>query len=222
MQLKELDSDHLTTEGNGKPVETSVEAPVVSIVVACRNERNSIREFLESVMKQDMAGMPWEILIADGMSDDGTAEILSSLSRENQHIRTLNNPGRIVSTGLNHAIRAARGQIIIRMDAHTYYAPDYARRCVEVLQQTGTDNVGGPARTQPRGTMGRAIAAAYHSRFSTGGAHFHDDSYEGYVDTVPYGCWRKETLERLGYFDERLVRNLQFGGGDAQDLRRSG
>jgi hypothetical protein len=77
---------------------------------------------------------------------------------------------------------------------------------VAELERTGADNVGGPARTRTQGTRARAFAAAYHSRFSTG-ARFHDERYEGWVDTVPYGCWRKETLERLGLFDETLVRN---------------
>ena len=72
---------------------------------------------------------------------------------------------------------------------------------------TGAGNVGGPARTKARGTVHRAIAAAYHSRFSTGGAKFHDENYEGWVDTVPYGCWKKETLDRIGRFDETLIRN---------------
>jgi cellulose synthase/poly-beta-1,6-N-acetylglucosamine synthase-like glycosyltransferase len=108
---------------------------------------------------------------------------------------------------LNAAIRAARGDIIIRMDAHTEYAPDYIRRCVETLRRTGADNVGGPARTKVETLLERAVAAAYHSSFSVGGARFHDIGYEGWVDTVTYGCWRRETFERFGYFDEELVRN---------------
>jgi hypothetical protein len=92
------------------------------------------------------------------------------------------------------------------MDAHTSYAPDYCRQCLAELERTGADNVGGPARTHAKGTRARAFAAAYHSPFSTG-ARFHDENYEGWIDTVPYGCWRKETLERLGLFDESLVRN---------------
>jgi hypothetical protein len=78
---------------------------------------------------------------------------------------------------------------------------------VETLEKTGASNVGGPARTKAKGVRAQAIQAAYHSRFSSGGARFHDDKFNGYVDTVPYGCWRKETLERLGLFDEQLVRN---------------
>jgi hypothetical protein len=93
------------------------------------------------------------------------------------------------------------------MDFHTEYAPDYVVRCVQALQRTGAQNAGGPARTRAEGPLAAAIAAAYHSPFACGGARFHDVSYEGWVDTVTYGCWEKSYLERLGLFDESLVRN---------------
>jgi succinoglycan biosynthesis protein ExoA len=183
------------------------EAPALSIIMACRNEKAHIRDFLESLLAQDLSGMAWEAVIADGMSDDGTREILDEYCHDHPQLHLVENHGRIVSTGLNRAILTARGNIILRMDAHTQYARDYCRRCVETLDRTGADNVGGPARTSVRGTRARAIAAAYHSRFSTGGGKFHDENYEGWVDTVPYGCWRRTTLEQIGFFDENLVRN---------------
>jgi glycosyltransferase involved in cell wall biosynthesis len=186
---------------------TSGESVQVSIVVPCRNEITAIQATLDSVLAQDMAGMNWEAIVADGLSDDGTRDVLEAYCKLHPELRVISNPGRIVSTGLNAAIRAARGAIIIRMDVHTTYSPTYCRRCVETLERTGADNVGGPARTQGRELCGRAVAAAFHSRFSTGGARFHDPDYEGWVDTVPFGCWRKKTLEKLGLFDETLVRN---------------
>jgi succinoglycan biosynthesis protein ExoA len=179
----------------------------VSLIVACRNESKHVRSFLDSVLAQDLEGFDWQIIIADGMSDDGTREILQKCSEQNSRVVTVDNPKKIVSTGLNAAIHAASGEIILRMDAHTEYAPNYVKKCIEALRTTGADNVGGPARTKADGLWARAIQAAYHSRFSTGGASFHDDGYSGYVDTVTYGCWRKATLVKLGLFDERLVRN---------------
>jgi glycosyltransferase involved in cell wall biosynthesis len=185
---------------------TAADTVQLTIIVACRNEKEHVRQFMDSLLAQDLSGITWEALIADGMSGDGTREILREYGVHHPQVRTIDNPRRVVSPGLNAAIRAARGAIVIRMDAHTSYAPDYCRRCVAELERTGADNVGGPARTRTQGTRARAFAAAYHSRFSTG-ARFHDERYEGWVDTVPYGCWRKETLERLGLFDETLVRN---------------
>jgi succinoglycan biosynthesis protein ExoA len=179
----------------------------ISIVVACRNERKYISAFTESLLAQDLSGFDWELIIADGNSDDGTREFLFEFARAHPRITIIENSFRIVATGLNAAIRAANGEIILRMDTHSEYAPDYVRKCVEALENGDACNVGGPARTRAEGSRPCAIQAAYHSRFSSGGARFHDENYTGYVDTVPYGCWRKETLMRIGLFDEQLVRN---------------
>jgi len=181
---------------------------IVSLVMACRNEARYIRTALQSVLAQEPPdGTRVEVVVADGMSDDGSRAILDELAAADDRVRVIDNPGKIVSTGLNSAIAASRGEIVLRMDAHTEYASDYVRACVLALEQSGAQNVGGPARTKANGWMARAIAAAYHSHFACGGARFHDDAYEGYVDTVPYGCWRRTTLDRLGPFDESLVRN---------------
>jgi glycosyltransferase involved in cell wall biosynthesis len=179
----------------------------ISIIAACRNETRHIRPFLDSILAQDFQNLTWEAIIADGTSTDGTQAIVAEYSERQPNIRLQANPGRIVSTGLNAAIRASRGRLILRMDAHTRYAPDYCVRCVAASTATNAGNVGGPARTSATGVKGSAIAAAYHSRFSTGGARFHDPSFQGWVDTVPYGCWRRETFDEIGMFDEELVRN---------------
>lgn len=181
--------------------------PLVSIVLPCRNEQGYIQDCLQSILRQELPPGGLEILVADGMSTDGTRECLQQLAAEHPQIRVLDNPGRIVSTGLNAAIRAARGEVIVRMDAHTTYAPDYVQRCLAVMRETGADNVGGPAQTTAQTFMERAIRAVFHSAFAVGGARSHQGSYKGYVDTVTYGCWRKELFERIGYFDEEMVRN---------------
>lgn len=175
--------------------------------MACRNEERHIRAILDSLAAQDTAGLDCEFLIADGMSTDGTRRAIEEYAAGHPQIRVLDNPGRIVSTGLNAAIRESRGDIIIRMDAHTEYAPDYVRTCVQVLESTGADNVGGPARTKAEGLVQQAVATAYHSPFSCGGARFHDTDFEGPVDTVTYGCWRRSAFSRFGLYDEALVRN---------------
>src|SRR5262249_29352304 len=117
------------------------------------------------------------------------------------------NPRKITSTGLNRAILAAQGEIIVRMDAHTEYAGDYIRQCVQVLEETGADNVGGAWRTKASGYLQQAVALAFHSPFSAGGARSHEVDYEGYIDTIIYGCWRRKRLIEVGMFDEELVRN---------------
>ena len=174
-------------------------SPSVSIIVPCRNERDHIETCVRSILAQEPPSGDFEIIVADGISDDGTREILNRLAEEDSRLRIIDNPGRIVSTGLNAAIRIAKGKIIIRMDAHTEYAPDYVRQCVEVLQDSGADNVGGPWVAKGKGLMGQAIAAAFQSPFSAGGPCGHDPNYEGTLDTVYLGCWPRDVFNRIGY-----------------------
>src|SRR5882762_6387215 len=127
----------------------------VSVIVACRNERKHIRNCLDSLCRQALGDIKIEVLIADGMSDDGTRQILDLYRRIVLPLRVIDNRDKIASAGLNAAIRGARGEIIIRMDAHSEYAPDYIRHCLEVLDETSADNVGGPALTRADGYLGR-------------------------------------------------------------------
>jgi succinoglycan biosynthesis protein ExoA len=192
-------------------------SPLITVILPCRNESGYIEECLKSILAQESPEGGFEIIVADGVSNDGTREFLERFSAENPKVRLLNNPGRIVSTGLNAALREARGEVIVRMDAHTVYAPDYIKKCLAVLRQTGADNVGGPMRTTATTYKERAIRAVFHSPFAVGGARSHDPNYEGYVDTVIYGCWKKNVFDRVGYFDEDLVRNQD----DEHNLRLS-
>ena len=194
----------------------------ISIVIPCRNEKRHIGAFLDSLLRQSFdRGWEVEILVADGMSDDGTREILRQYMLKAPSVQMIDNPGRIVSTGLNAAIAASTGEVIIRMDAHTVYARDYIRQCVNVLRETGADNVGGPWIARGTGSMGRAIAAAFQSPFCAGGGKSHNPHYEGDADTVYLGCWRRSAFERFGLFDPELVRNqddelnfrIRRGGG---------
>ncbi len=182
-------------------------ASTVSVITPCRNERDYIEPFIRSLRAQRSIYPVIEFLIADGMSDDGTREVLRELTNQDAKIRTIDNPSRIVPTGLNAAIRAARGDIIVRMDVHTEYAADYIEQCVRVLEETAADNVGGAWRTRGKTYLQKAIALAFQSAFSSGGADSHAEGYEGPVDSVYLGCWRRSTLLDLGLFDEELVRN---------------
>lgn len=184
--------------------------PTVTVIIPCRNEQRFIGSCLDSILSGDYPPELLEIIVADGMSDDGTREVLQTFANRYTgapSVRTIDNPQKIVSTGLNRAIEQARGEIIVRMDAHTEYATDYIRRCAEVLQETGADNVGGAHRTRASGYLQEAITLAFHSPFAVGGARSHDVDYEGPIDSVIYGCWRKKTLLKIGMFDEELVRN---------------
>src|ERR1041385_5349731 len=186
---------------------TASASPLVSVILPCRNEFGYIEECLKSILSQEPPEGGFEVIVADGVSNDGTREYLERFSAENPKVRFLNNPGRIVSTGLNAALREARGEVIVRMDAHTVYAPNYIKQCLVVLRETGADNVGGPMCTTATTYKERVIRAVFHSPFAVGGARSHAPDYEGYVDTVISACWPPSIFDRVGGFDEELVRN---------------
>jgi glycosyltransferase involved in cell wall biosynthesis len=184
--------------------------PLVSILIPCRNEREHITPCLDSILAGDFPLDDLEVLVIDGMSDDGTAEIVRTYAVIHQVVRLICNPQRIVSSALNIGIGAARGEIILRMDAHVEYPSNYVSGLVRWLEQTGADNVGGCCVTLPSsGTpMARAIAVGLSHRFGVGDALFRLGVTEPRrVDTVPFGCFRKTLFTRVGLFDEELVRN---------------
>lgn len=180
--------------------------PMISVVIPMRNEEAWIARCLGTVLAQDY---PWEcveILVADGMSTDGSRRLLAEMAENDPRIRVIDNPGLIVPTGLNLAIAAARGDIIARIDAHTILEPDYLRVGVELLARSAAANVGGPMVCRGGGPVGAAIARAMHSRFGIG-AVFHFATTETECDTVYMGMWPREVFEEVGLFDAELVRN---------------
>jgi glycosyltransferase involved in cell wall biosynthesis len=188
----------------------SVTTPQVSIVIPCRNEEEYIACCLDSILASDYPQDQLEILVADGRSTDGTREILVRYAAAHQSIILLDNPQGTTPAALNVAIRAASGDTIIRMDAHVYYPPDYIPRLVDGLRESGADNVGGVIETAPAEDtpIAKAIALGISHRFGVGNAHFRIGLRERQeVDTVPFGCFRREVFQRVGLFDEELIRN---------------
>ena len=182
--------------------------PVISVIVPCRNERGYIDAFCQSALRQNLPeGWRMEVLVADGESDDGTRQRLEQLSAIDRRLVLVDNPGRIVSTGLNACIARSRGQVIARLDVHSEFAPDYLAQCIQALERTGADTVGGPWVARGTGPAGAAIAAAFQCRWVVGGAKSRDTNFEGAVDTVYLGCWPRDAFDRFGLFDEALVRN---------------
>lgn len=181
--------------------------PFVSVVLPVRNEAPYIRRCLKAVLRQDYPADRFEVIVADGMSTDGTASTLQAMARRHNRLRVLANPGQIVPTALNLAIRESRGDVIVRVDGHCEVAPDYLRRCVEHLRD-GVDAVGGPLQTIGQTPMASTIALAMSSTFGVGNAAFRTVSDRTLmVDTVAFPAYTRRVLERLGPFDEELVRN---------------
>lgn len=180
--------------------------PFVTIAMPCLDEERYIEACLASVRQQDYPG-ELEILVLDGRSSDRTREVVAGVSARDPRVILVDNPERLQAAGMNHAIRRARGDVIIRMDVHAEYAVDYVRRCVQVLERTGADNVGGAQRARAVSPFQTALCAALSSPLGVGGASYRSDKSEGWVDTVFLGAFRRRVFERIGLYDPRAVTN---------------
>lgn len=196
--------------------------PLVSVVIPIYNEEKYIQKCIESLLMQDYPRECSEWIFVDGMSSDKTKEIIAAyIEKYPSLISCLDNPDRTVPYAMNRGIRASKGEYIIRLDAHAEYMPDYISKCVYYLENTGADNVGGVLETKAKTKMGSRIALMLSSRFGVGNAQFRVNGKDGYVDTVPFGAFRREVFSKYGYFDERFTRNqdnemnwrIRKGGG---------
>ncbi|MBI4421936.1 MAG: glycosyltransferase family 2 protein [Gemmatimonadetes bacterium] len=184
--------------------------PLVSIVIPCRNEERYLARCLDSILASEYASDRLEVLVVDGRSDDRTPAILAGYAARHPRIRVLENARRTAPAALNAGIRAARGDIILRMDAHVVYPPPYIPRLVAALEETGADNVGGLIVTLPadESAVARAIAVGLSHPLGVGTSYFRIGSRtRRWVDTVPFGCYRRDVFQRIGMFDEELIRN---------------
>jgi glycosyltransferase involved in cell wall biosynthesis len=192
---------------------TQSTSQLVSIIIPCRNEETYMAQCLRSVLAFECpAGVDFEILVMDGRSEDKTVEITQAVARENPQVRVIDNPGRIQSTAVNLGVRAARGQWIMRLDAHARYPANYLKLCHETALRSGADNVGGLFITEPGGTgySAQLVQALTTHKFGVGDSGFRTGAKEDWADTVPYGFYPREVFERIGWLDERLVRAQDY------------
>jgi succinoglycan biosynthesis protein ExoA len=181
--------------------------PRVTIAMPAYNEERYIEACIASVQSQDYPRDRIEILVADGRSTDQTRDILARLATADPRIRVIDNPARLQAAGLGLLVKQATGDIFVRMDVHCEYAPDYVRRCVETLERTGADNVGGAQRAKARSFFQRALCAALASPLGVGGAKYRSADAEGYVDTVFLGAFRRRVFETVGLWDPGAITN---------------
>jgi glycosyltransferase involved in cell wall biosynthesis len=182
--------------------------PLVSIIMPIRNEADFIERAIKSILDNDYPAEKMDILVVDGMSNDGTREIVRKLSQADGRIRMLDNPRRIVPTAMNIGLKAARGEQFIRIDGHAEIPRDFITKSVRCLAEHREAWVaGGPIKTVADSYTGRAIAAAMRSPIGVGNSRFRLGGYEGWVDTLAFGTHHKWVVDRVGYFDEELVRN---------------
>lgn len=180
----------------------------ISVVMPVYNEEKYIENCIDSLLLQDYPQESTEWIFVDGMSSDRTRELIGAyIEKYPKLIKLLSNPNKTVPYAMNIGIKEARGKYIIRLDAHADYNKDYISKCVYYLDTTDADNVGGVAETKSKGFVGNAIAKMLSSRFGVGNSEFRTNGESGYVDTVPFGAFRREVFEKWGGYDERLTRN---------------
>ena len=181
---------------------------IVSVVMPVYNEEKYIEKCVDSLLLQDYPMDNIEWIFVDGCSKDRTVELLNQYAQKYPDlIRVYSNPDKIVPYAMNIGIAASKGKYIVRLDAHADYATDYISKCIYYLENTDAENVGGVAQTKANGFMGGAIAKMLSSKFGVGNSQFRTNGESGYVDTVPFGAFRREVFTKYGGYDERLVRN---------------
>lgn len=183
--------------------------PDVVVVMPIRNEAADLAAAVRTVLAQQYRGR-LAVCLAVAPSEDGTEQIAADLARCDDRIGIVGNPARTTPAGLNAAIRSSQGDVIVRVDGHAELSPGYVERAVSTLARTGAANVGGIQRAVGTTAFEGAVATAMMSRFGTGGAAFHVGGSEGPTDTVYLGVFRRDAIESVGLFDERLVRNQDY------------
>jgi glycosyltransferase involved in cell wall biosynthesis len=187
---------------------------LVSVVVPCLNEEATIGQLLQALYAQTYARESLEVLVSDGLSTDRTREIVSGFRAEHPDlaIRIVDNPRRRIPSAVNEAIKAAQGEIIIRLDAHSVPYPDYVHRAVATLETGKGENVGGvwEIRAGRQTWVAESIAAAAAHPLGAGDALYRLRPHAGAVDTIPFGCFRRDLVDRIGLFDENLLANEDY------------
>ncbi len=205
MREVKVQSDAPFSSLAASPVE---EVPSVSMIVLCRNEKDFIAGCLDSLVANTYPKDRLEVLVADGMSEDGTRSIVESYAEKYPFIRLIDNPKRIPATAANEGIKVATGEFVMIAGAHAIYPQEYVWRCVGYSHSYPTaDNVGGVCLTVPRSNtvIGRSIAYVSSHRFGAGTASYHRGrSTPGWVDSVWGGCYRRKVFEKCGLYNEAL------------------
>ena len=184
---------------------------MLSVIVPIYQEEKYISKCIDSMLSQDYPKDDLEIILVDGMSKDRTREIVATYTAKYPFIRMIDNPERIAPCAMNRGIKEAKGDVIIRLDAHVFYPKNYFSLLVEKLNELpGAENVGALCNTLPvnDSITAQSIAAVLSSSFGMGNSHFRvgaDKEME--VDTVPFGCFHRSIFDKVGLYDEELVRN---------------
>lgn len=180
---------------------------LITVVIPCRNEKRHIRDTVESVLKSRNVNL--EVIVVDGMSTDGTRQVLEELQNENpDNFKYIDNPEQLTPFAFNHGVRASQGEYVQISGARNILAPDYLQKLVKILdEKPDVSSVGGNYEHAYDSEQGRFISYAMESKFGMGPDNFRTLKEDSYVDTVGIPLFRKTVFDEIGFFDERLTRN---------------
>jgi len=190
------------------PMEMPALQPLVSVIIPTRQEKATIGKCLNSLLANLYPLDKLEVIVIDGMSSDGTKEIVEGYMTQYPMVKLLDNPRLVTPVALNIGVKAAQGDIIVILGAHSYVEKDFLAQSVKALSEhPEADCVGGVVCNIGEGLVGESISSVLSSPFGVGNARFRTGNYRGFIDTVAYGAYRKEVFDKIGLFDERLARN---------------
>ena len=179
----------------------------VSIILPIRNEERFISKTLQSIIEQKFKG-ELEIIISDGLSNDGTLDIIKKFQKKYRYIKLIRNNARTVPAGFNKALSFAKGDVIIRVDGHSTLEPDFINNSIKMLNKKNASCVGGPTKHFSNTYIGKNISIAQCSYFGAGGASFRTGVSKGkYVNTLAFGAYKRAEFLKVGAYDEELIRN---------------
>ncbi len=181
----------------------------ISIIVPCRNEEIYIKETIRRIVTQEGTGrlFNFELIIIDGKSTDNTVKLVEDEVKKNNKVKLIINDKKTTPAAFNLGIKNASGKYICILGAHAEISKNYLINCLNTIKKINSDNVGGTWKANGQGYLGKAIALSFQSSFAVGGARSHKINYEGYVDSVWGGFYKREVFDKIGLFDEELVRN---------------
>ena len=182
----------------------------ISFIMPVLNEEQHLATAVSSIFDQkDLPKGQVEVILALGPSTDNTNKVAEALKSQFP-VQIVENPTGKTPAGLNLAIKAAKNQVIVRVDAHSQLSPDYTKLAIQILNETKAANVGGVMKAVGETALQQAIAWAYGSRFGLGGGAYHVGGQAGPSDSVYLGVFRKDILEKLGGFNEKMIRGQDW------------
>ncbi len=181
---------------------------LVSVIIPCRNEAEYIEKTIHSLYNQKNVPGEIEILVVDGMSTDGTQELLNKMSSEDGRLKLIQNPKKITPIAMNLGIKNAHGEYIAIMGAHSEYDENYLSECIKLFEKDSAIMcTGGPIFSEGRTNFGKAAALAMSHPIGVGNAKHRFPNYEGFAEGAGFPVFKKEVFEKIGLYDESLIRN---------------